>query len=53
MLVLEGNNQKNYEELQQKLDSRFLVNFIKLIVQKVGIEKIFDFKKEVRFSDEI
>ncbi|CAD8193240.1 unnamed protein product [Paramecium pentaurelia] len=53
MLVLEGNNQKNYEELQQKLDCRFLVNFIKLIVQKVGIEKIFDFKKEARFSDEI
>jgi len=55
MLVLEGNDQKSYEELQSKLDPKFLVNFLKSILNKMGVKKVseINFHSEARFVDEI
>jgi inositol 1,4,5-triphosphate receptor type 1/inositol 1,4,5-triphosphate receptor type 3 len=45
MSVLEGNDEKIYEDLQNKLESRFLIDFIKQNLEILQVKDANDMTK--------
>lgn len=53
MSVLEGNDEKIYEDLQHKLESRFLIDFIKQNLEILQVTNASDMVKLLNLQEEI